>query len=89
MTCDENAQFYTGLPNIATFKALFSYFEPKASEMSYWQGNETTVRTHKNKGPSRKLSLENEFFAVLVRLKLGLLVEDIANRFDISVSLFS
>lgn len=89
MTCDEKAQFYTGLPNIATFKALFSYFEPKASEMTYWQGNETTVRTHKNKGPSRKLSLENEFFAVLVRLKLGLLVEDIANRFDISVSLFS
>lgn len=43
MTCDENAQFYTGLPNIATFKALFSYFEPKASEMTYWQGNETTV----------------------------------------------
>ena len=26
MTCDENAQFYTGLPNVATFKALFDYF---------------------------------------------------------------
>lgn len=39
MTCDKNAQFYTGLPNIATFKALFSYFEPKASEMTHWQGN--------------------------------------------------
>lgn len=25
---------------------------------TYWQGNETTVRTHKNKGPKRKLSLE-------------------------------
>lgn len=48
MTCDENAQFYTGLPNVATFKALFAYFEPKASEMTYWQENETTVRNHKN-----------------------------------------
>ena len=47
------------------------------------------ARTQRKKGPSRKLSLENEFFAVLVRLKLGFFVEDIANRFDISVSLFS
>ncbi|XP_062596240.1 uncharacterized protein LOC134257661 [Saccostrea cucullata] len=89
MTCNENAQFYTGLPHLETFNALFTYFEPKASKMTYWQGNETTVRTHENKGPSRKLSLKNEFFAVLVRLKLGLLVENIANRFDISASLFS
>ena len=47
------------------------------------------ARTQRGKRPSRKLSLENEFIGVLVRLKLGLFVEDIANRFDISVSLFS
>ena len=26
MTCDDNAQFYTGLPNVATFKAYLTIF---------------------------------------------------------------
>ena len=33
-TCDENAQLYTGLPNVAPFKALVYCFKPKASRMT-------------------------------------------------------
>lgn len=88
MICDENVQFYIGLLNIVIFKVLFFYFELKVLEMIYWQGNEIIVRIYKNKGFFRKLSFENEFFVVLVCLKLGFLVEDIVNCFDIFVLLF-
>ena len=52
--------------------------------MTYWQGNDTSVRTDTERGRPRKLTLENDFFAVFVRIKLGLFLEDIANRFDMS-----
>ena len=58
-TCDENALFSTGLPNVAPFKALVYCFKPKASRMTYWQGNNTMARIWREKGPSRKLSVEN------------------------------
>ena len=35
-------------------------------------------------GPSRKLSIENEFFFTLIKLRLDLLQQDLAIRFDIS-----
>ena len=35
-------------------------------------------------GPSRKLSLETEFFLVLMKLRLDLLQTDLAYRFDVS-----
>lgn len=40
-------------------------------------------------GPERTLSVENEFFMVLCRLKVGLLEEDLAARFGVSQSLVS
>ena len=40
-------------------------------------------------GPQRTLSVENEFFLVLCRFKVGLLEEDLATRFGISKSLVS
>jgi len=88
MISDENAQLYTGLPNVATFNALLEYLRPKAEKLTYWRGNNTTDRvgTH---GPSRTLSIDNEFFAVLVRLRLGLLIEDISQRFCMSKTHFS
>ena len=39
--------------------------------------------------PFSKLSLENELFLVLIRLRLGLLLEDIATRFRIHTSMVS
>ena len=41
------------------------------------------------RGPKRLLKTEHELFLVLVRLRPGLLEEDIASRADISTSHFS
>ena len=43
----------------------------------------------KKPGPSRKLSYLDEFLLVLMRLKAGLFVQDLADRFGISTSLVS
>ena len=40
-------------------------------------------------GPSRKLTFLDEFLLVLMRLKAGLFVQDLADRFGISTSLVS
>ena len=63
--------------------------------MKYWRGAGTVeapsyFETTTNKpGRTRRMSLTEEFFAVLVRLKLGLLLDDISQRFQMSPSHFS
>ncbi|KAK6196412.1 hypothetical protein SNE40_001643 [Patella caerulea] len=83
-------QYWTGFPNYETFLALFEFLEPLAQNMKYWRGN-TTLQTenftkvYTNKpGPDRKMSLLDEFFLTMVRLKSPLLTEDLAQRFSIS-----
>ena len=41
----------------------------------------------KRTGPSRKLTLEQEFLLTMMRLRVGLLVEDLAFRFEVSSGL--
>ena len=43
--------------------------------------------SRKRPGPSRKLTLEQEFLMVMMRLRCGLLVEDLAFRFKVASSL--
>ena len=74
---DEKCMFYTGLPNIAVFKALFDGMED-AEEQTQRKG-----MSH-SKGRPRALRLIDEFFLVLIRLRLGLLLDDLAQRFHIS-----
>ena len=62
----------------------------KAKHMQYWKGEKTTLApvayTHQvtseaRYGPSRSLTLEQELRLILMRLRMGLLVEDLAFRF--------
>ena len=48
--------------------------------------NEMNGESFQNRkpGPARKLSLEQEFLLVLMKLRLGLMTEDLAFRFDVS-----
>ena len=67
--------------------------------MQYWRGAKQTVReapkgtatpfhlfagTGKKSGSPRKLSLEQEILLTLMKLRLALLTEDLAFRFDVS-----
>ncbi|KAK2570183.1 hypothetical protein P5673_004951 [Acropora cervicornis] len=95
---DDNAAilFYTGFPNYETLMSFYRYVEPKLQKMQYWKGekhlkaNQPYQEKDKNKpGPSRKVSHLDEFLLVLMRLKAGLFVQDLADRFGISTSLVS
>ena len=46
----------------------------------------TTIPPINRKGPSRKLTLEQEFLMTMMRLRLGIMHEDIAWRFSVSSS---
>lgn len=67
--------FYTGLPNSVTFKLLFDEISD-AFDQTKRKGSGDT-------GRPRALRLVDEFFLVLMRLRLGLLLEDLADRFHI------
>ncbi|XP_078665089.1 LOW QUALITY PROTEIN: uncharacterized protein LOC144907664 [Branchiostoma floridae x Branchiostoma belcheri] len=76
--------------------ALFEYLEPKAMKLQYWRGtgngsnNKAYQRPGRRKpGPIRKCNLLDEFFLVMVRLKVGLFTKDLAIRFGISESTVS
>ena len=88
-------QFWTGFPNYETMYSLFVFLEPRARNLKYWRGSSTSNSEHFSKtftskpGPERKLSLLDEFFMTMIRLKVGLLTEDIAQRFSVSVGTVS
>ena len=93
LTKDDSADcFYTGFPNFETLMDVFSYLLSKLEHITYWRGSDTTVsreevsdRSRSSKpGPKRKLSLLEKFVLVLMRLKVGLFLNDLADRFGIS-----
>ena len=96
---DDNSAilFYTGFPSYEALISFFKYIEPKLEKMQYWKGERLVKgsqpyqedENRKKPGPSRKLSFLDEFLLVLMRLKAGLFVQDLADRFGVSISLVS
>ena len=91
---DDAVRFYTGFQNYDSFEAVFKYLEPKMESAHYWRGPESKDKAnlkyqqegYQRSGPKRKLKLIDEFFMVMVRCKVGLFEDDLADRFDIAVS---
>ena len=86
--------FYTGLSTISTFSVLFSLIHPNLSNMQYWRGTRRHIlksnRKRKFTRSSRKiLSYKDEFLLTMMKLRLGLLNEDLADRFPICSSTFT
>jgi DNA-binding Xre family transcriptional regulator len=84
--------YYTGLPSYDVFRALFCYLQPLALNMQYVSYSDkvhNATRFRNKPGPPRILSLEDEFFVTLVRLRLGLPSKDLAKRFGIAESTLS
>ena len=83
----ENIKDIPKMINYETFYALYHFFKKRATHLRYWKGDigMPHIFTEKKRGPERKLALIEKFFLTMVRLKVVLLVEDLAVRFSISV----
>jgi hypothetical protein len=88
--------FYTGIPTRKASDSLYDVLLPKVKKLKYWHGPSkasSPVKRHfysiKKSGPSLKLSGKNEFLLTLMKLRLGLLNEDLGDRFGISPSTVS
>jgi len=80
-TDSEKLKFYVGFKHHAFLVAFFEWLVPAARQMAYPYIKKVTSITL---GAQRALPLIDEFFLVLCRLHSGLLVEDLADRFNIS-----
>ncbi|XP_061178177.1 uncharacterized protein LOC133186841 [Saccostrea echinata] len=86
---DGMTRFYTGLPSFTIFLWLYNYLSSKCSRMTYWRGEGQTSTTDRVRMSSSCLHPIDQLFAVLMRLKVGLYVQDISERFQISSASFS
>ena len=88
---DERMNFYTGVRRIDGFYKLVSVMKPKLSKIRYWNGPRTVCNplrhkyVTKKRGPKRCLSCENELLLTLMKVRLGLLIQDLVQLFGISV----
>ena len=98
LTRESDVRVHTGLGGTDMFQLVFDTLSSKAKRMQYWKGTKQTqlesrssdmVDDYARPGPSRKLSLEQEFLMVMMRLRMALLLEDVAFRFQVSPGLAS
>jgi hypothetical protein len=93
MYSDSDIRFYTGLPDYKTFLAIYQFVKPKPGfQLNYYNGvaNRHKDPTYVNtRGRQRSLLDIDELFMTLNRLKLGLLEQDLAHRFNVKQSLVS
>ena len=85
---DEDIQFYTGLPSYSIFICIYRYLEPLLQYLRYRPSKHTQL-THQLLSRQRLLQPIDEFFLVLLRLRLNLLEKDLGHRFNCSVSTIS
>ena len=93
LTREHDVRFYTGLPSSSAFRLLFEQLSAKAREMHYWTGEKhvqtSHIMTSKVIRTARALTLEQELFLCLIRLRQGFPVQDLAFRFSVSESTVS
>ncbi len=77
---DSDICYYTGFPTLKALQECFSLLNP-ANNIMYIDAHD-----HKRTLKDIKLSYMNQFFLILVRLRLGLLVKDLTHRFSISMT---
>ena len=82
---DSDIRFYTSLPSYVILLAIFNYLKPLLSML--YHNDSQTLRTY---SPClRSLQPIDEFFFVLVHLRLGLFERDVADCFSISTATVS
>ena len=69
---------------MAIFNVIFSLLRPYLPKVRYWRGRKTTSLVKRISISQKSLSNKDMFLMVLMRLRLGLMNEDLADRFGIS-----
>ena len=83
-------RFYTAFTNYEVFGIALSFLGRDAASKLVCNNTEQNDAQKREKAdPKSTLSVEEEFFLVLCRYKVGLLEEDLATRFRISQGLVS
>lgn len=83
----KKCKFYTGL-QYSQIIALYEFCSPECESLSLWSSIQKPMQKNKKKQPSKLTSLE-QLLIVLVRLRVGLLTEDMSYRFHLSTGLIS
>ena len=89
---DGKISFYTGFPLFLTLKAFYTFLGPSVENLKYSKKQEELdIRSSIEKKHLHQRSLPpmEEFFMTLVRLRLGLVEQDLADRFGVSQSTVS
>ncbi|CAN7945074.1 unnamed protein product [Ixodes pacificus] len=81
---NEDVQFYTGLPSYSHFQALLEFIDPgeDVKNIIYWKT--AAPSDGERRGRRRKLSIEDQLFLVLVKLRVGLFHKHLGHLFDVS-----
>ena len=83
--------FYTGTENIDAFNTIFEMMNPIVRKRwsGYKKSSEKITRNFKSMpkrfGPARKLCAKDEMLLCLMKLRLGLTLQDLENRFKVSL----
>ena len=89
---DSKVTFYTGFPSFSTLRAFFYFLGPAVDSLKYSKRQEEAdiqSGTENKRLRQRTLLPFEEFFMTLVRLRLGLVEQDLAYRFGVSQSTVS
>ena len=89
---DAKVRFYTGFSTFSALLVCFNFLGPAINRLKYWSNTSSSdeeTRPKSGKGRKRILPPLEEFFLLLVRLRLGLFEQDLAYRFSISQSTVS
>ena len=93
---DLKTRFYTGFVNFGTFVVIFNSLSLITGKLNYWNGKDSLKEkgylendVKQKPGPQRKMRLLDDFLLVFTRLRLGLLEQDLAQRFCVSFSTVS
>ena len=90
---DKLTRYYTGMPTFDSFMGLVEYLTPKAKNLISWNGRYTkdnsNMAHHFARAKFSDISIANQLFAVLVRLRLAFPVTDKSVRFEIPESTYS
>ena len=90
----QKMNFYAGLLSIKLFEAVYNLLLPYIPRLLYWRGTKRIISSKVRprtfmQSSQKKLTSKNEYLLTLMRLRLGLLNEDLADRFGISTTICS